>query len=290
MYLEQYLKCIQSFYPSLNIESVQWNHFGENNDILFLNKKWVFRFPKHEEAKNNLQTEYEQLLYINPYISLPIPEPVFINTDTNILGQAFFGYPLIPGIPLYRETVQSLSPSVEETLIHDLATFLYELHSIPVVGAPGKVIANNDAHHFWTNMFERITGTLFSYIRVEKQEEIVNHFTVYLNNQSNFSFKPTIIHGDFANSNILFDEQEQQLSGVIDFGKSYIGDPAIDFAGLYKRYGVDLVKRIASFYPGIEEMMPRIQFYAGAFSLQRALHGFHTQNREILSNSLKEYV
>ncbi|MCF6136367.1 phosphotransferase family protein [Pseudalkalibacillus berkeleyi] len=290
MYLEQYLNCIHSFYPSLEIQSVQWNHYGQNNDILFLNHQWVFRFPKHDEAAHTLQTECEQLGYIYPHISLPIPVPVFQNTDTNILGQSFVGYPLIPGTPLYPETVQSLTPSSKESLAKDLATFLHELHSIPTSNAPGKVISGHSSSQFWSTMYENISQSLFTYIRVEKQSEIKQHFEQYLNDQSNFTFTPKLIHGDFGMSNILFDEKEKQLSGIVDFGSSHIGDPAIDFAGLLKKYGKSFVDLMAPFYPGLESMIPRAQFYSGTFALQEALHGYRTENIESLENGLKEYV
>lgn len=290
MYLELYLKCIQSFYPSLEIQLIHWNHFGQNNDILFLNDQWVFRFPKNDDAINTLQTECEQLGYIYPYISLPIPVPVFENTDSNILGQSFVGYPLIPGTPLYPETVDSLSPSGKETLAKDLSTFLNELHSISTTKAPGKVMTGQDAYQYWVKMYENISKSLFSYIREDKQMEITHHFEHYLNDRTNFNFSPTIIHGDFGMSNILFNEQDEKLSGIVDFASSHVGDPAIDIAGLLKQYGDDFVSLMSHYYEDVDDLLPRARFYAGTFALQEALHGFHNENSESLENGLKEYV
>jgi aminoglycoside 2''-phosphotransferase len=290
MYLELYLKCIQSFYPSLKIQLIHWNHFGQNNDILFLNDQWVFRFPKNDDAVNTLQTECEQLGYIYPYISLPIPVPVFENTDSNILGQSFVGYPLIPGTPLYPETVDSLSSSGKETLAKDLSTFLNELHSISTTKAPGKVITGQDAYQYWLKMYENISKSLFSYIRENKQMEISHHFERYLNDRTNFNFSPTIIHGDFGMSNILFNEQDEKLSGIVDFASSHVGDPAIDIAGLLKQYGDDFVILMTRYYPDLNALLPRARFYAGTFALQEALHGFHNENLESLEKGLKEYV
>ncbi|MGM7700365.1 phosphotransferase family protein [Pseudalkalibacillus sp. Hm43] len=290
MYLEQYLKCIHSFYPSLEFQVIHWNHFGQNNDILFLNNEWVFRFPKNEDAADTLHTECEQLGYIYPYISLPIPVPVFHNTDTNILGQSFVGYPLIPGDPLYPETVNGLDEVAAERLAKDLSLFLTEMHAIPTEQAPGKVITGKDAYRFWVNMYENISQSLFSYIREEKQVEITSHFELYLNDEENFTFSPAIIHGDFGVSNILFDEDERKVSGIIDFASSHVGDPAVDFAGLLKKYGLDFVQKMGRYYSGLDELLPRAQFYAGTFALQEALHGYNNRNPESLKNGLKEYV
>ncbi|WP_408009718.1 phosphotransferase family protein [Pseudalkalibacillus sp. A8] len=290
MYLEQYLKCITSFYPSLQISTIHWNHFGENNDILFLNDQWVFRFPKHDEALKSLQTECAQLTYVRPYITLPTPEPIFVNTDTNILGQAFFGYPLIPGAPLYAETVNDSPSSVQERFAQNLAQFLCELHAIPTEDAPGMVISNDTAYNYWVKLYEKIKQSLFSYIRLEKQQLITRHFELFLNDRSNFEFIPAIIHGDFGISNILYNDEEKQISGIVDFGSSHVGDPAIDIAGLFKQYGLQFVDIMANYYPDLENLLPRAKFYAGTFGLQEALYGYQHHNQESLENGLKEYV
>ncbi|WP_261129938.1 phosphotransferase family protein [Bacillus sp. Marseille-Q3570] len=290
MYLEPYLKCITSFYPSLEIHTIHWNHFGENNDILFLNNQWVFRFPKHDKALKSLQTECEQLTYVRPYITLPTPEPVFVNTDTNILGQAFFGYPLIPGEPLYAETLDGSSPPIQERIAQNLAQFLCELHAIPTKDAPGKTITNERAYDYWLKLYEKVRQSLFSYIRLDKQQQISRHFETFLNDRLNFEFTPAIIHGDFGISNILYDDEGKRISGIVDFGSSHVGDPAIDIAGLLKQYGQQFVDTLSEFYPNLENLLPRARFYAGTFGLQEALYGYQYKNQESLENGLKEYV
>lgn len=290
MSLEPYLKCIQSFYPDLKARFVEWNHTGQNNDILTLNNEWVFRFPKHDRAFDSLQTECEQLMYVRPFISLPIPEPAFVNTDTNLLGQAFFGYRKIVGAPLYPETVAEADPLEKQRIVMDLVSFLNELHSIPTETAPGKVITGNTALRDWNQCFSDIKEYLFPYMRLEKRFEVTEHFEAFLDDPENFNFKPALIHGDFGPSNILYDYQNNRIGGIIDFGSCHIGDRALDFAGLYKQYGEKFLKTMVPFYADLEQLMPRIRFYSGTFALQEALYGYRFKDNESLENGLKEYV
>ncbi|WLD94261.1 aminoglycoside phosphotransferase family protein [Alkalihalobacillus sp. AL-G] len=290
MSLEPYLKCIQSFYPDLKALFVEWNHTGQNNDILTLNNEWVFRFPKHDKALHSLQTECEQLVFLQPHISLPIPEPHFVNTDTDLLGQAFFGYQKIAGAPLYSEAVLESDSFEKQRLVTDLATFLNELHSIPTVDAPGKKVSGKQAFQYWMQLFSTIKEKLFPYMKLEKRFEVTGHFEAFLGDPSQFEFEPVLINGDFGVSNILYDYHFKRLSGIIDFGSCHIGDPAIDFAGLYKHFGEVFVKTMIPYYKDLEQFLPRIRFYAGTFALQEALYGHQFEDKEALENGLKEYV
>ncbi|WP_257348388.1 phosphotransferase family protein [Pseudalkalibacillus decolorationis] len=290
MALEQYLKCIQSFYPALKTNRVEWNHTGQNNDIVFLNDEWVFRFPKHDQALSSLQTEYEQLAFIRSYISLPIPDPHFVNTDTNTLGQAFFGYRKIHGHPLNPETILEAEPSDRQSIANELVTFLNQLHSIPIADAPGEKVTGNEGFQNWTHLFTDIKENLFPHMKPLKRIEVAEHFEAFLGNKTQIDFSPALIHGDFGSTNILYDHHLKNLSGIIDFGSCHIGDPAIDFAGLYKHYGEDFIKLMIPHYPGLSDLFPRIHFYSGTFALQEALYGHRYKDEEAFKNGLKEYV
>ena len=79
-------------------------------------------------------------------------------------------------------------------------------------------------------------------------------------------------HGDFGTSNTLYSSEQRRVVGIIDFGHAGIGDPAVDFAGLYVSYGEPFLRRCARVYPLINRYWERIRFYADcAFLLEDAL-------------------
>ncbi|NIV36025.1 MAG: hypothetical protein GWN58_43215, partial [Anaerolineae bacterium] len=51
------------------------------------------------------------------------------------VGQAFAGYRMIPGEPLWRDTFRAIeSQAVVRALADQVAGFLHSLHSVPVKG------------------------------------------------------------------------------------------------------------------------------------------------------------
>ena len=139
-------------------------------------------------------------------------------------------------------------------------------------------------------IYARIREKLFGYMRPDAQEWTTEHFEGYLNDASNFEYEPVLKHGDFGPSNILFDEEKQTVTGVIDFGSSGMGDPAYDFAGLLSGYGEEFIEWCGDVYPGVKVPMRRIRFYQGTFALLEALFGVEHGDEEAFEAGLEKYV
>jgi aminoglycoside 2''-phosphotransferase len=121
------------------------------------------------------------------------------------------------------------------------------------------------------------------------KSEIDHNFERFLSNKELLSFNTVLIHGDFGASNILWDSKREEITGIIDFGETEIGDPAYDFAGLLSSYGQPFVKRCLSMYPDGERIFERMTFYKSTFALQEALHGVENNDREAFESGMREY-
>jgi aminoglycoside phosphotransferase (APT) family kinase protein len=139
--ISAYTRCIQRVYPELAIHAAYLNQDGQYNDVLVVNpdqalaqeQAWVFRFAKYPASLQTLRRETTILNSIREHITLAIPNPVYHNLDTEVIGEAFVGYPMIPGKPLWHELYQTIDdPTRLEQIACQLATFLRELHAIPV--------------------------------------------------------------------------------------------------------------------------------------------------------------
>ena len=84
-------------------------------------------------------------------------------------------------------------------------------------------------------MLKRVQEELFPFMRKESQKLISESFNNFLNQDC--SINKTLIHGDFGPSNIIFDLDNQRISGIIDFNKVSFGDPASDIASLIGPFG-----------------------------------------------------
>ena len=87
------------------------------------------------------------------------------------------------------------------------------------------------------------------------------------------SAHPTaLVHGDLAGEHILWDAEHSQVN-IIDFSDRFIGDPALDFAGLMG-YGHEYATRVLERYrgPKDEGTLRRARLYFRQTALETMAH------------------
>jgi aminoglycoside 2''-phosphotransferase len=285
-----YLQSIRETYPDFRIEKVYFHHHdGQFNDILIINDEIIFRFPGYSGGVQTITNEVLILSRIQSYLTLPIPNPSYLSKDMQTVGKAFMGYQIIPGEPLWHETLESIDDNETlQRLATQLANFLGELHNIPteMVGTHLPIYDRPDE---WAKMYADIRNYLFPSMRPDACDWVRNHFEAFLNKPPLHTFKPSLRHGDFGTGNILYDSKTRMISGIIDFGFAGLGDPATDIAAV-SCYGASFFERFCSSYPETEALLKRAQFYKGTFALQEALHGLLNDDKEAFESGIAEYV
>jgi aminoglycoside 2''-phosphotransferase len=288
---EKYLRVIQQVFPGQRWLDAfcEINDTGQYNDILVINKEFIFRFPKYPQFLAQLKVEACLLNSLRKKLPLEIPNPLFENLAGVQVGEAFLGYRMIPGEPLWREILEKLNyePLLDKLAIQ-LGAFLKALHSIPITDIHCK-LSRLDTHEEILDIYTHIRKNLFPLMRNDARLWAASHFETHLDKQKNFEYEPVLKHGDFGPSNILFDDQHQTITGIIDFGGAGIGDPAYDFAGLLSGYGEAFLKRCAKAYPEVEDMLDRIHFYQGTFALLEALYGFENNDQQAFEDGIGMY-
>jgi aminoglycoside 2''-phosphotransferase len=283
------IACIHAAYPELRIERLRLNDDGQNNDALIVNDDLIFRFPRDEEGIEKLATEVALLGRLRPFVPLPIPEPTYTSFAPRAVGHVFAGYRMLPGEPLWRESVAAMGdPAIVQRLATQLATFLRALHGIPT-DQVADVLPPTDWRRLWRGLEEQIDAALFAYIPPATQERITATFAAFFDDSRNFAFTPTVIHGDFGTGNLLFDPHRGMMTGVIDFGSATLGDPANDVAALLT-YGEPFVRQGLASYPAMEAMLPRARFYLRTFPLQDALYGVEHNDADAFADGIARFL
>jgi len=266
----KHLSRIRECVPHLTIDSVEVNQDGLTNDVLIINSELVFRFPKNETwARELLANEIKVIDLARTYLDIALPEIVFRSTD-------FVACRFIHGSALQRNDILRLSKDSQARIAHQLATYLKQLHSIPIDEVNRQNIAQSDTnrgHQVWVQLFEDVKAELFPLMMQHAREWVVSHFAPLIADEHWMAYEPRLINGDTTPYHILFNRQTRTLAGVIDFGTAGIGDPAADFACIIYNYGESFLRRMAAFYPQIEEATDRARFWAGTLELQWALSG-----------------
>jgi aminoglycoside 2''-phosphotransferase len=288
---ESYLRAIRTAYPKVQAGSVTYNADGQNNDVLILDGTLIFRFPRYEHALQRLRAEVAILAGIRDAVPLAVPVPTFLHLDGASVGEAFMGYRMIPGEPLWRETLAAIrDDQVLDRLAWQLGTFLRALHAVPVETAIAVTLPVSNPYTEYADLYERIQHRLFPYMRPDARTWASTHFETFLGDPTNIAHTPVLRHGDFGTSNILFDATTQVVTGIIDFGSAGVGDPASDVAGLLSQYGEVFVLRLSRVYPGLDACWHRVVFYQGTFALQEALFGIENEDPAAFEHGLARYV
>ncbi|MGE6486894.1 phosphotransferase family protein [Paenisporosarcina sp. NPDC076898] len=287
--MNSYIERIQQVYPELIIDQCAQNENGQNNDVLVVNESLVFRFPKYEKGIEQLSRETKILEAIHNRMKLPTPYPLYQSFEPKEVGMVFTGYHLIEGTPLWKQDFLKIE---EEETVRQLATqlvsFLLELHATPLdsISGLGKKQMKTPQEEMG-ELYKNIQTKLYSFMRKDAQDQVTHRFESFLNDD--LQVTPTLIHGDFGGSNILWNPVESRILGIIDFGGAGIGDPAYDLAGILSSYGEDFFNRCIALYPNGKEIAQRVHFYRSTFALQEALHGVDNNDAEALENGIQAY-
>ena len=257
---------IHQVMPTLDIRDLVINHEGLVNDIVIVNKEWVFRFAKGEYGQEMLDLEYQLMRLIAPSVSLSIPAPIIHDFGVIV-------YPYLTGEIFSRRTWSQFETKQQQLLADQLGAFLQELHSV-LTESLGWQIPQTLApvsYETWSDIYERILIQVFPLLLPHQIDWAEALFDPVINHADFFDFRPTLIHGDLAPYHILFDPDEKRISAVIDFWVAGLGDPAMDFGTLINNYGEGLVKKMAPHYEGFHKIIQRARFYAQAVELQWVL-------------------
>ena len=270
--LLRYRENIAAACPELAMETAELFRAGQNNDLILVNGELIFRFPKYRQGIARLGRERAILNAVRGRLPLATPDYIYHNVDEEEVGRAFVGYRKLPGSSLWSEEFAQISDEgTIDRLATDVASFLQTLHATPL-DSISMPLGPPDSQAGWQDMFSRIREVVYPHLTAEARRWTTERFAAFLEDDEHFAFSKVLRHGDFGTSNTLYSSEQRRVVGIIDFGHAGIGDPAVDFAGLYVSYGESFLRRCAREYPLIDRYWERIRFYAVcAFLLEDAL-------------------
>ena len=286
----QYLEQIRLLAPDLIYQAAVLNDTGQFNAVLTLDHSWIFRFPRYAEGVRQLEAETRLLLALQDRLPLPIPCPRYFCFDPPMPGRACMGYPRLPGEPLLKpESIHGQAARVEAA--GQLAGFLRILHAIPP-DSLGVELPPADRMEDWANLYSEIREKLFPGMRPEARGQVAGLFESYFGDAALQTFRPTLRHGDFGGSNLLYDRRLKRVSGVLDFSCCTLGDPAADLASV-STCGEALFTLLSTLYEPDEQkrelLLARACFYRGTFALAEALDGLQHHDRRAYESGMEKY-
>jgi aminoglycoside phosphotransferase (APT) family kinase protein len=192
---------------------------GWDNRTFHLGEQMTVRLPSAEGYVPQVEKEHRWLPLLAPQLPLPIPAPL-------AKGRPGAGFPWPWSV--YRwldgEIATNARVADRRQFAIDLARFLVALYRIDATGGP---VAG--AHNFYRGGSLRVYDeeTRRSITVLEDQIDAATATEVWETAlATSWQGQPVWVHGDVAVGNLLV--RDGQLSAVIDFGSSGVGDPACD--------------------------------------------------------------
>ncbi len=279
------LQILEKEFPQIHIDELSVIQMGWDTLALVVNWTYVFRFPRRPENEAQLEKEMDLLPCIAGSLPLPVPQVEYARRKSAGQAHTLMGYPWIPGSGL------DASSAASETVIRQLGGFLTALHRFPPDQLPAGACGSIDPQA-WRRQYEEtyawVQSLAFPHLSAPDRLAASLLWQVFLSSADNFAFQPRLIHGDLTPEHILCDPEGEDVCGVIDWGDTRLGDPALDFAGLFSLGGEPLVDRVLSFYqePVGETFRRRLRFYYTIAPFYEIRYARETQDEARLKGAI----
>jgi len=243
-FLEEVKRRIEKIYPNeeVSIEAAGWFSYA------FRVGDSIVRVSK--ENKDH-KKEAKVFKFLKGKIKTPVP-----NIELKKVGDLDYSiHTRIDGNILNISEFNGLSEEGKNLFCYDIASFLVEMHSIPINTVP-KEFQNPIVEEYCTlEKLQEVLGDEFSEKQIVRANRWVQDALTFPKDDLVF------IHKDLYEKNILVDNKFR-LAGIIDFAFAEVNDRSFDFFRLYNKESMDMLNRIISFYEakmGVKVNMDKIE-------------------------------
>jgi aminoglycoside 2''-phosphotransferase len=265
--------------------TIRVHNEGWDNLVYIANNEVVFRIPRNELSRRQLQVELHFLPQIAEVSPLAVPEYQYFSKQTGL----YAGYDLLPGEQFTAQMFETCSSDEKRHIAKQIGAFLSALHSFPLHEKDLQAVpVQKQSRQSWLDLWAEVYHKAADILQSQHREKIERMFS-YILDEMDFDMLPkTLIHGDFSSDHLLFNETSKQLSGVIDFGDLMIGDPAYDFNGILREYWGEFLQEVLQFYqPGMDDKYKQriTRFYQAKIPLHGLLVGIERKDQDMIQQN-----
>lgn len=247
---------------------------GYDFEVLIVDDEWVFRFPRRSGVVAALEVEIALLPELAAALPAAVPRFEHVVREPGLC----VGYRVIKGEPLSSDWAPELA--------RDVGLFLSALHTFDVDRAYALGVGRPDWRQSYAAQcaeFERLVAP-----RLDPEEQAVAAQMFRDGIEALDGFEPVLLHADLGPEHLLC--ADGRLAGVIDWGDTRIGDPALDLAWLVHGTPPEFVTALAEWYSGRidERFRARALFYHRLVPWFEAHYGLFTNQPARVAPALEE--
>lgn len=284
MEISQAKEFIESTVQNFTVAAIKKIGEGWDNYAFEINHEYIFRFPKHAEADELLRSEARYLGkakdHLVKFSPLEIPSPDYFS-ETPL----FLGYKKIAGLSSCHF---NLGARERIALADSFAQFLKSLHSIPLAYAASWGMQEHKDDRTDPQMLLRrieenlgkITSSLYPH-DMAPFLKFARAFPKTFKRQ-----KKSVIHGDLYARHLILNERKS-LMGIIDWGDSGIGHPAIDYQCIFTFFPLEGQKIFFAIYGELDEEMTMLAKLRALLSASgMAAFGLRDNDKDLIYEGL----
>lgn len=256
-------------------------------------ERFVLRMdPLEGITETSRQREFEILRAMQGVI--PVPRPIWLDAEGRHFGRPAVIMELVPGSP--KPSNMTLSVTGLGTVLGDplrdqirpqYLDMLAKIHNFDWANAdlPSYAAPMADAKqatrwliNFWKELLDQDAVV---------REPVIRLATQWLEENIPDCDKLCFVHGDFRTGNYLFDETSGQVTAMLDWEMSYIGDFHADLGWLLQPvFGtrIDGLFRVSDIFAGEEDFIAAYEVASGHRVNRGTLHYFK------IFNDWKSYI
>ncbi|WP_018924577.1 macrolide 2'-phosphotransferase [Salsuginibacillus kocurii] len=207
-------------------------------------EKWLLRISRRPESMRHARPEKKALDIINNYASFQAP-------DWSIFAEDFIAYKQLSGVPAatidmeQQDYVWSFDESnIPSEYYHSLGKALADLHALPQQAFKHTGVEMLRASEIRTSMKQRMERVQEQY---EVNQSLWERWQAWLADDSLWPAHTGVKHGDLHPGHILID-QNNYVTGLIDWTEVGIADVSVDFMSHYLLFGKEGLKTLIDAY------------------------------------------
>lgn len=229
---------------SMTVESM-----GLDFEVIFAEdttgQEWVCRIPRRKDAYDKIMEEKRILDFISSKqatFEVPIWQIV---CDDLILYKKLTGKPAVTTDPDTQEPNWVFDPeTVPEGYISSLGQSLAVLHNLPLEEASRAGVNIYSAEEVKNTLKTRMNKIKNSYTVADKLWE---RWQTWVNDKTYWPEHTVMVHGDLFPGHTLVDD-DNRVSGIIDWTEAEGSDPSIDFSAVYMLFGEEGLDKLIKAY------------------------------------------
>ena len=272
---------------------VEPDDHGEQVESSAVEPGWIFRFPRNSAVAENLQKEQAVLPVVASLVDFAVPRFEHAGCWK---GQPYVGYRRIPGRTLSARPSPGQKLSVEKA--GSIAAALSSLHDIPtsLVAEACAVEPTVDAwRQRYSALREEIRTNVLPVLESADEDAakstldaVERGFERFLDDELATLKDVALVHCDLGCEHILMDEDGMTVAGLIDFEDATVGDPTIDFVGIYVTYGMEAVERVRDSYRLAldEQFERRLRSYTWMASCHEIIYGLEEGRSDLVEDGM----